>query len=89
MKQQLCWRHSCCWVNWFEMRARGGANDAIRSLLILAPPRAVVIRDGEPVEAPTSEVTVGDLLLIRPGAKVPGGSTSACREGSLKVIVAS
>ena len=57
--------------HWFEMRARGGANDAIRALLDLAPPKAVVIRDGEEVELPTSEVAVGDLLLIRPGAKVP------------------
>ncbi len=32
---------------------------------------AVVIRDGEPVEVPTAEVVVGDLLLVRPGAKVP------------------
>jgi P-type Cu2+ transporter len=57
--------------HWFEMRARGGANDAIRALLELAPPMAVVIRDGEPVEVPTAEVKVGDLLQIRPGAKVP------------------
>ena len=57
--------------HWFEMRARGGANDAIRALLDLAPPKAVVLRDGEPVELPTAEVEVGDLLLIRPGAKVP------------------
>ena len=57
--------------HWFEMRARGGANDAIRALLDLAPPKAVVLRDGEPVEVPTAEVQVGDLLLIRPGAKVP------------------
>jgi P-type Cu2+ transporter len=57
--------------HWFEMRARGGANDAIRSLLDLAPPMAVVLRDGEPVEVPTAEVVVGDLLLIRPGARVP------------------
>ncbi|HEX6875361.1 MAG TPA: heavy metal translocating P-type ATPase [Nocardioidaceae bacterium] len=56
--------------HWFEMRARGGANDAIRALLDLAPPQALVIRDGEPVEIPTAEVTVGDLLLIRPGAKI-------------------
>ena len=34
--------------HWFEMRARGGANDAIRTLLELAPPMAVVLRDGEP-----------------------------------------
>lgn len=57
--------------HWFEMRARGGANDAIRALLDLAPPRALVIREGEPVEVPTAELEVGDLLLIRPGAKVP------------------
>ena len=57
--------------HWFEMRARGGANDAIRSLLDLAPPKALVLRAGEAVEVPTSEIVVGDLLLVRPGAKVP------------------
>ncbi len=57
--------------HWFEMRARGGANDAVRALLDLAPPMAVVLRAGEPVEVPTAEVAVGDLLLIRPGARVP------------------
>jgi Cu2+-exporting ATPase len=57
--------------HWFEMRARGGANDAIRSLLELAPPMAVVLRDGREVELPTAEVHVGDLLLVRPGAKIP------------------
>jgi P-type Cu2+ transporter len=56
--------------HWFEMRARGGANDAIRSLLDLAPPKALVLRDGEAVEVPTAEVQVGDLLLVRPGAKI-------------------
>ncbi len=56
--------------HWFEMRARGGANDAIRTLLDLAPPMAVVLRDGGPVEVPTAEVVVGELLLVRPGAKV-------------------
>ncbi|HEX9831757.1 MAG TPA: heavy metal translocating P-type ATPase, partial [Mycobacterium sp.] len=61
--------------HWFEMRARGGANDAIRTLLELAPPMAVVLREGEPVEVPTAEVVVGDLLLIRPGAKIPVDGT--------------
>src|SRR6266487_4442966 len=56
--------------HWFEMRARGGANDAIRALLDLAPPKAVVIRDGRELELPTAEVALGDLLLVRPGAKV-------------------
>ena len=57
--------------HWFEMRARGGATDAIRKLLDLAPPMAIVIRDGEPVEVPTADLQLGDLVLVRPGAKVP------------------
>jgi P-type Cu2+ transporter len=55
--------------HWFELRARGGANDAIRTLLDLAPPKALVIRDGQPVEVPSAEVQVGDLLLVRPGGQ--------------------
>ncbi|WAL49778.1 heavy metal translocating P-type ATPase [Rhodococcus pyridinivorans] len=69
--------------HWFEMRARGGANDAIRTLLELAPPKAVVLRGGEPVEIPTAEVVVGDLLLIRPGAKIPVDGT--VEEGNSEV----
>jgi P-type Cu2+ transporter len=69
--------------HWVEMRARGGANDAIRTLLDLAPPMAVVIRDGEQVETPTAQVDVGDLLLIRPGAKVPVDAT--VQEGESEV----
>src|SRR5712691_7333894 len=57
--------------HWLEMRARGGANEAVRALLNLAPPKALVIRDAEQVEVPTSEVQVGDVLLIKPGSKVP------------------
>jgi Cu2+-exporting ATPase len=57
--------------HWFEMRARGGANDAIRALLDLAPPKATVLRNGTEVEVPTAEVVVGDLLLVRPGSKIP------------------
>ena len=57
--------------HWLEMRARGGANDAVRALLNLAPSKAIVIRDASQVEVPTPELQVGDLLLIKPGAKVP------------------
>src|SRR5256885_14936243 len=53
------------------MRARGGANDAVRAFLNRAPPMAIVIRDGDQVEVPTSALQVGDILLIKPGAKVP------------------
>ena len=56
--------------HWFEMRARGGANDAIRTLLDLAPPKATVIRDGKTIEVSTSDIVVGDLMLVRPGTKI-------------------
>lgn len=61
--------------HWFEMRARGGANEAIRTLLELAPARAVVVRNGEPVEIPTADVVVGDLMLVRPGGKIAADGT--------------
>ena len=50
--------------HWVEMRARGGANDAVRTLLELAPSKALVIRDGNTVEIPTAEVMPGDLMQI-------------------------
>jgi len=56
--------------HWFEMRARGGANEAVRAMLDLAPPKAVVLRDGQEVEVATSEIVVGDLMLARPGSKI-------------------
>ena len=69
--------------HWFEMRARGGANEAVRALMDLAPPMATVLRDGEPVEVPTADVLVDDLLLIRPGGKVPVDGT--VEEGTSEV----
>ncbi len=69
--------------HYFEMRARGGANEAVRALLKLAPPVALVIRDGEPVEIPTDQVVVGDLLLVRPGSKI--ASDGVVEEGESDV----
>jgi Cu2+-exporting ATPase len=57
--------------HWLEMRARAGASAAIRALLDLAPPMATVLRDGREVELPTAEVLVGDVVVIRPGNKIP------------------
>jgi len=57
--------------HWLEMRARAGASEAIRALLDLAPPMASVIRDGREVELSTAEVLVGDVVMIRPGNKIP------------------
>jgi Cu2+-exporting ATPase len=57
--------------HWLEMRARVGATDAIRGLLDLAPPKATVLRNGEEVGVPTAEVAVNDLIIVRPGGKIP------------------
>ncbi len=54
-----------------EMRARAGTSQAIRTLMNLAPPKATVIRNGQEVEIPTSEVLVDDVVHIRPGDKIP------------------
>ena len=52
---------------------KGGANDAIRTLLELAPPRAVVLRGDDEVEIPTADVIVGDDDASRPrsGCELP------------------
>lgn len=57
--------------HWLEMRARAGASDAIRSLMRLSPPKALVRRDLQDIEVPTSEVRVGDLVVMKPGGKIP------------------
>jgi Cu2+-exporting ATPase len=57
--------------HWMEMRSRRGTNDALRALFDLVPPQATVIRDGEELTIPSSEVRLGDIVLLRPGDKVP------------------
>ena len=57
--------------HWLEMRARAGASDAIRSLMNLAPARAVVVRDGVEKEVDTAEILAGEIVVIRPGNKLP------------------
>ncbi|GIK33425.1 MAG: hypothetical protein BroJett009_24170 [Armatimonadota bacterium] len=57
--------------HWMEMKSRRGTSNALRALFDLVPPSAVVLHDGEPHEMPTSEVQVGDLILVKPGEKVP------------------
>lgn len=57
--------------HWLEMRARAGASAAIRALLDLAPPKATVLRNNKEVEIPTSDVVIGDIVILRPGNKIP------------------
>ncbi len=56
---------------YLESRSKGKTSEAIRKLMELAPDTAVVIRDGQEREVKTEEVKKGDLLLIRPGSRIP------------------
>ncbi len=56
---------------WLEGRARRGAGAAIRALEQLRPERARVRRDGAEQELPIAELRAGDLLLVRPGERIP------------------
>jgi copper-transporting P-type ATPase V len=56
---------------YFEARAKGRAGSALRALLELGAKDARVLRDGAEVLIPVEDVTVGDLLRVRPGEKIP------------------
>lgn len=66
-----------------EDRAKRKTGDAIRSLMNLQPETAVVIRNGETVELPLAEILVGDLVQIRPGARIPLDGMVKKGEGSV------
>jgi Cu2+-exporting ATPase len=57
--------------HWLEMRARAGASSAITALMDLTPAKASVIRNGAEVEVSTAEVLAGEIVVIRPGGKIP------------------
>ncbi len=54
-----------------EESAKGRASQAIRKLLELGAKTARVLRDGQEVEIPIEEVQVGDIMIVRPGEKIP------------------
>jgi Cu+-exporting ATPase len=54
-----------------EHYVKGRASDAVRNLLGLQPKMATVIRAGEEVKIPVEEVNVGDILVVKPGEKIP------------------
>ena len=54
-----------------EARAKGRTSEAIQRLLSLQPPTARVRRDGQEVELPLAELHTGDIVLVRPGERIP------------------
>jgi Cu+-exporting ATPase len=57
--------------NLLEYITKGRASEAVHRLLSLQPTMAHVVRDGREISIPVEEVAVGDILLVRPGEKVP------------------
>jgi Cu2+-exporting ATPase len=57
--------------HWMEMKSRRGTTDALRALFDLVPPTATILRNGQEVEIPSSEIVVDDLVVMRPGEKIP------------------
>ena len=54
-----------------ESRAKKKTSDAIHHMMALQPKTARVVRNGEELEIPISEVEVGDIVMVRPGEKIP------------------
>ena len=54
-----------------EARSKGKTTDALKSLMKLAPQTAVLLREGEEVSVPLSQVRKDDIFLVRPGESVP------------------
>jgi P-type Cu+ transporter len=54
-----------------EARARGQTSEAIRRLIGLRPNTARVIRDGQEIDVPVESVVLDDVILVRPGEKIP------------------
>lgn len=56
---------------WLESVAKGRTSEAIKKLMGLQPKTAIVIREEKEVEIPVAEVEVGDVILVKPGEKIP------------------
>lgn len=57
--------------HWIEIKSVAGAQGALKELSKLLPDQAEVVRDGKPMTIAISELKVGDVVLVRPGAKIP------------------
>jgi Cu+-exporting ATPase len=54
-----------------ELKAKGRTSEAIRKLIGLQARKARVVRDGKEMDLPVEEVLVGDVVVVRPGEKIP------------------
>jgi Cu+-exporting ATPase len=56
---------------YFEAKVRGQTSEAIKKLIGLQAKTARVLRDGKEMEIPVEEIVVGDILVVKPGEKIP------------------
>lgn len=56
---------------YLEHKTKGQTSEAIKKLIGLQPKTATIIKDGEEIEIPIEEIEVGDVLVVRPGEKIP------------------
>lgn len=68
---------------YLESRSKYRTNDSLRKLLEMAPDEATVIRDGVETSVPSKDLVPGDVILIRPGEKVPTDSVVIDGESSV------
>ncbi|HJW61005.1 MAG TPA: HAD-IC family P-type ATPase, partial [Actinomycetota bacterium] len=61
--------------HWLEMRALGQASGALDALAALLPDEAERVRDGQVEAVPVADLAVGDVVLVRPGERVPADGT--------------
>ena len=57
--------------HWMEMKSRRGTTDALQALFNLVPPQARVFKDGKEILVSTSDIQLGDTIILKPGDKVP------------------
>ena len=55
----------------FEAIAKGKTSEAIKELMGLSPKVARVVKDGEEIDIPIENVEIGDIIVVRPGERIP------------------
>jgi Cu+-exporting ATPase len=68
---------------YLEAVAKGKTSEAIKRLIGLQPKTALIVRDGEEVEIPIRDVVAGDIVIVKPGGKIPVDGT--VQEGASSV----
>jgi len=56
---------------WLEAVTKGKSSEAIKKLIGLQPKTAMVVRNGKEIEIPISQLVIGDIVIVKPGQKIP------------------